>query len=149
MAQKLPKTITRKVTKDPHYKQVEGLKPTTVMRLQDVATLLSEGKSRATIIKYMQDKYGIAYTTAKDYYADGIKYLLPQDENEYRKELIQANIERLELIYQRAMEEGDYKNAKDAVSELNKVAGAGKEGISVGINTDKGNDTQQIFIRFD
>ena len=149
MAQKLPKTKTRKVTKNAHYKKVEGIKPTTLMRLQDVASQLSEGKSRATIIQYMQEKYDIAYDTAKDYYIDGVKYLLPADENEYRKELIQVNIERLEAIYERAMAEGDYKNAKDAISELNKMTGCGKEGITVGINTDKVNDSQQVFIKFD
>lgn len=149
MASKVAKPKTRKVTKNMHYRKVEGLTPATIMRLQDVATQLSEGKSRATIIKYLQDKYEIAYDTAKDYYQDGVKYLLPEDENEYRQELIQVNIERLELIYQRAVEEGDWKNAKEAVAELNKIAGAGREGISVGINTDKQNDTQQVIIHFD
>lgn len=145
MASKVAKPKTRKVTKNMHYRKVEGLTPATIMRLQDVATQLSEGKSRATIIKYLQDKYEIAYDTAKDYYQDGVKYLLPEDENEYRQELIQVNIERLELIYQRAVEEGDWKNAKEAVAELNKIAGVNGNNVQIGYRSDKDNNTEFII----
>ena len=145
MAQKLPKVKTDKRVKNMHYRKVEGIQPTTLMRLQDVAERLSEGKSRATILKYLTEKYGIAYDTAMDYYRDGVKYLLPADEGEYRKELIQTNIERLETIYEKAMDEGDYKSAKDAVSELNKIAGVNGNNVQIGYRTDKENNTEFII----
>lgn len=123
--------------------------PATVLKIQQAAKWLAEGKSRATIIERLMDEYQITAKTASVYYADAIRFLLPEEESEYKNELIKANITRLETIYERAMASGDYKNAREAVQELNKMAGVSKDGITVGINTDKANDTQQVVIRFD
>lgn len=123
--------------------------PATVLKIQRAAKWLAEGKSRATIIERLMDEYQITAKTASVYYADAIRFLLPEEESEYKNELIKANITRLETIYERAMATGDYKNAREAVQELNKMAGVSKEGVSIGINTDKTNDTQQVVIRFD
>lgn len=124
-------------------------KPETIQKIQQAAKWIAQGKSRATVKEMLSQKYDIALTTANDYYNEAIKALIPENEEEYLQNLIKVNMTRLETIYERALEAGDYKNAKDAVAELNKMAGVSRDGVAVAINTDKTNDTQQVIIRFD
>lgn len=140
------KKDTSIVTRPQRNKSAE---PATILKIQEAAKWLSEGKSRATIIQMLMDKYGIAADTAKDYYADGVRFLMPKDEDKYRKQLIMANAMRLETIYERAMDEGDYKNAKDAIAEMNKMFGLTGSGVQVAVNNDPQTNSQQVFIKFD
>ena len=111
--------------------------------------MLSKGKSRATIIQHLIDTYGYSPQTAARYYESAVIYLVPDNDEEYRRNLIKANTTRLETIYERAMEERQYKVAREAIAELNKMAGIKGEGVQIGVQTDKQNDTQQIIIKFD
>lgn len=130
-------------------KGLENAEPATIKKIQEAAKLLAKGKSRATIIEWLMDTYGFAPTTAARYYESAVLYILPDDDEQYRQNLIKANTTRLETIIERAMEERQYKVAREAIAELNKMAGIRGEGVQVGINTDKQNDTQQIIIKFD
>ena len=127
---------------------LEGVAPETIMKIEGAAKLISEGKSRATVIQWMQDEYGIAYDTARGYYTDAVHYLLPDNDEEFRQNLVKINYERLDKIVQESMNAGNYRVAREAIAEQNKMCGL-HQGISVGIATDKTNDTQQVIIKFD
>ena len=141
-------TRVKKPTKsgDKFYDKV---KPETKLRIIEAAKMLSQGKSRATIIEHLSEKYDIEYNTAADYYCNAALYLVPEDGDAFRKNLIRQNAVRLEAIYERAMENGDLKNAKEAISELNKMCGLTGNGLQVAVNNDVENNAQQIFIKFD
>lgn len=128
---------------------LENATASTTLRIQEAAKMLSKGKSRATIIQHLIDTYGYSPQTAARYYESAVIYLVPDDDEEYRRNLVKANTTRLETIYERAMEERQYKVAREAIAELNKMAGIKGEGVQIGVQTDKQNDTQQIIIKFD
>lgn len=147
-ARRVPKPATE-INRQPNRNKIVGAEPATAVKIQQAAKMIAKGKSRATIIEHLQKQWEISAVTAANYYGDALRLLMPENEDEFRKDLIKANAVRLETIYERAMEEGDYKNAKDAIAELNKMIGANGSGVMVGINTDNENNTQQIFIKFD
>lgn len=127
----------------------QSTKPETIKKIQQAAKWIAEGKSRATTKELLCEKFGMALATANDYYNEAIKVLIPEDEDEWKKGLIKTNATRLETIYECAMRDGDWKAAREAIAELNKMSGLNNSGVQVGIQTDKQNDTQQIIIKFD
>ena len=123
--------------------------PATVMKVQEAARMISDGKSRATIIETLQDKYHIGYDQAKHLYGAGIRFLIPEDEDKYRKELIVKNIARLETIIENTMNDRQWKVAREAIDSLNKMIGIGNGGFQVAVQNDAENNTQQIYIKLD
>lgn len=146
MAQK----ATNKTKKAPSLKPEAEL-PSTVslQKVIELSKMLARGKSKQYVIDYAMSKYGVGEPQAKRYYSAAVRYLLPDDVDEYRKGLIQTNLDRLETIVESAMEEGDWKNARETIAEINKMCGVTGQGVQIGINQDKNNDTQQIVIKFD
>lgn len=130
-------------------KAKKSVEPETIRRIQQGAKWIAEGKSRATVIQMMCEQFGIMTSTANDYYHESVKVLIPENEDEWRKELMKANATRLESIYECAMRDGDWKAAREAIDSLNKMSGLNGSGVQIGINNDKQNDTQQIIIKFD
>lgn len=126
-----------------------GLQNVSLQKVLELSKMLAKGKSKQYIIDYAMDKYGVGEPQAKRYYSAAVRNLLPDDVDEYRKGLIQTNLDRLETIAERAMEEGDWKNARETIAEINKICGVTGQGVQIGINQDKNNDTQQIVIKFD
>jgi len=147
MAKKVEKPKTKAVTR--HTVTNGTPEAMTVLRIQEVAKMVSEGKTRDAIIDHLCGKYGIAYDTARNYYTDGIRWMIPKDEDEYRKEIIYKNFNRLETIIERAMSNNQLKIAREAIDSLNKMVGIGNGGFQVAVNNDKENNTQQIYIKFD
>ena len=129
--------------------RVENTAPETIYKIQQAAKMISEGCSRATVTQRMMEQFNISLSTANDYYKDAVKVLIPEDEDEWRKNLIKTNATRLETIYECAMRDGDWKAAREAIAELNKMSGLSNSGLQIGLQTDKQNDTQQIIIKFD
>lgn len=123
----------------------------TERRVIDVANMISEGKSRKNVLKYIQENFELGERQAKRYYQAALNWLIPENLEEYRDGLIQANIERLETIIQEGIEKSsdarrgaDYlRAAKDAIAELNRILGVGNTKIQVGQNKD-GDQTVQI-----
>lgn len=143
---KKPKTtaVTRHTAKNGG--EVEG---PTLLKIQEAAKMISEGKTRDTIIAHLQEKYGMSFATARNFYTDGVRFLLPRSEAKYRNELIAANIARLEKIIEKAMDANQLKVARDAIETLNKMIGIGNGGFQIAVNQDPENKTQQIYIKFD
>lgn len=120
----------------------------SLQKVIEASKLLAKGKSRQYVIDYAKEHYGVCESQAKRYYSAAVRMLLPDDMEEFRKGLIQANIERLEHIIEKAMELGQYKIAREAIDSLNKMLGL-NSGLQIGVQTDNDNNTQQIFIKFD
>ena len=137
----------KKVSKSDKF--LEGTLPETVMKIQDAAKMIAKGKSRATVMEHLQTEYGLAPSTAKQYYNDAIHYLLPDNDEEFKNNLIKVNYERLNTIIQESMDSGNYRVAREAIETQNKMCGVNQNGITVGVATDQKNNTQQVIIKFD
>ena len=123
-------------------------KQDTALKVQTAAKWIAKGKSKATVIADLVSNFGMAEATAKDYYLAAVHFLLPDNEEEFRKDIMAVNYQRLEEIIERCMEDHNYKVAREAIAELNKMAGLGS-GVKIAVNNDTENNTQQIYIKFD
>lgn len=148
MAKKVKKPKSTAVTRHT-AKNGGNVEGPTLLKIQEVAKMVAEGKTRATIIETLQEKYGMTYSTARNYYTDGVRFLLPRSEAKYRNELIAKNIARLEKIVESAMERNELRTAVTAIETLNKMIGIGNGGFQIAVNQDPENKTQQIYIKFD
>lgn len=108
-------------------------------RVLEVARMICEGKSKQSCTDFIQEQYGVGIVQARKYYQGALNWLIPDDLDEYKKGLLQANIERLEKIIEDGIDNrndarrgADYlRTAKDAISELNKMLGVGNNRITV------------------
>lgn len=120
--------------------------PQTIMRIDEIAQMISDGKSRSTIQKYIKDNYGVKDAQARTYYRAALRVLIPDEDkyDEYRKALIQANIDRLEKMIEKNIDgnRDDMKLAKECISELNKLIGMGDK-TNIMINR---NDNEETFV---
>lgn len=121
----------------------------SVEKVNEISKLLAQGKSKQYVIDYAVEHFCVGLPQARRYYSSAVKNLMPKNPEKYREGLIQTNFNRLETIVERAMEEGDWKNAREAIAEMNKMCGLTNGGFQIGIATDKANDTQQVIIKFD
>lgn len=103
--------------------------PATIQRVQEIARRMSEGESRMRLENWMMENWEIGDRQARAYYSAAARYLIPDDEDDYKKGLIQANLNRLEDIVERTMTADDYKNAIQAIKEINRVLGAGEKNV--------------------
>lgn len=114
----------------------------TEKRVIDVADMIAQGKSRQTVLKHIQENFQLGERQAKRYFQAALNWLIPDDLDEYRKGLIQANIERLETVIEEGIAKKDdarrgadyLRTAKDAIAELNKILGVGTTKIQLGQN---------------
>ena len=128
--------------------------PETELRVIEVARMICEGKSKQTCLDYIQSSQGVGIGSAKTYYNAALRWLVPDDLDEYKMGLIQANVERLEKIIEDGINKqndskrgADYlRTAKDAIAELNRMLGVGTSKIQVAQNQ-KGE--QIVEINFD
>lgn len=120
--------------------------PLTIMRVDEIAQMISDGKSRSTIQKYIKDNYGVKERQARCYYNAALRLLIPDEDkyDEYRKALIQANIDRLEKMIEKNIDgnRDDMKLAKECIAELNKLIGMGDK-TNIMINR---NDNEETFV---
>lgn len=95
----------------------------TVERVTSLAKMISEGQSRQKVQEWIMTNYEVGERQARAYYSAALRYLVPDNEEEYKKGMIQANINRLENIIERTMTEDrtDFKNAIAAIRELNRI----------------------------
>lgn len=121
--------------------------PTTVTRERviELADMLAKGKSRPTMIKYITENYGVTPRTAGDYYEAAVRYLVPEDWQSFRDEVIAKNIQSLQYIVEKTMEKENYKLATEAINTLNKIFNGGNQ---VTIAKDN-NNNEVIQIKFE
>lgn len=130
-------------------KKLKGAEPLTVLRIEEAAKMITKGKGKDEIIEHIQKKYELSYDQSRRYWIAACHYLIPDNEDEFRTALIKQNIERLEKIINESIESRDYKMAKDAISELNKTLGVGKDGVAIAVRNDANANTQEIMIKFE
>lgn len=114
-----------------------------------VLEMLGEGKSRTDIVKALQEE-GMCYDAALRYYRTALEGLSPEGIDEYRKGLIQVNLDRLEKIISKTIDSNDAQTlrvAKDCISEINKIILGGNQNK---ITIAKNNEGEEIIdITFD
>lgn len=119
--------------------------PQTEARVIELAQMITNGASRESVQEYAKQTYKVGERQVRAYYSAALKYLLPEDKEEFRDGLIQANLSRLETIIERCMDGNDYKNAIAAIKEINGVLNPNKNSVTIG----KQGDTEIIQISFD
>lgn len=127
---------------DNKYKPVAKTEAQVIMLSKEI----TKGMSRARAIEYAMTNFHVGPDQAANYYKAAMRYLLPEDMEEYRKNLCQANIDRLERIIDKAMENEQWKIAREAIDSLNKMLGI-YGGVQVGIKNDPENNTQEFIIK--
>ena len=107
--------------------------PQTIERVTALAKMISEGMSRKNVQEWIMAHYDVSGRQARAYYSAALRYLIPDNEEEYKRGLIQANINRLETIIERTMAEGsaDYKSAIAAIKEINRLVAPNENSIEV------------------
>ena len=107
--------------------------PQTIERITALAKMISEGMSRKNVQEWIMTHYDVSARQARAYYSAALRYLIPDNEEEYKRGLIQSNIERLETIIERTMAEGsaDYKSAIAAIKEINRLVAPNENSIEV------------------
>lgn len=107
--------------------------PQTTEKIISLAKMISEGMSRKNLQEWIMANYGVGDRQARAYYSAALRYLIPDNEEEYKRGLIQANINRLETIIERTMAEGstDYKSAIAAIKEINRLVAPNENSIEV------------------
>lgn len=107
--------------------------PQTTEKIISLAKMISEGMSRKNLQEWIMTNYGVGDRQARAYYSAALRYLIPDNEEEYKRGLIQANINRLETIIERTMSEGsaDYKSAIAAIKEINRLVAPNENSIEV------------------
>ena len=107
--------------------------PQTIERIISLAKMISEGISRKSAQEWIMTNYDVSARQARAYYSAALRYLIPDNEEEYKRGLIQANINRLETIIERTMAEGtaDYKSAIAAIKEINRLVAPNENSIEV------------------
>ena len=120
----------------------------TVATHDKVMTLITQGKSRKYILEKLQEEEGLAYKSAVALYHGALRDVIPDPEyfEDYKKAIVQTNIDRLERIIDSSIEgnAGDKNAAIKAIDVMNKLVGAyGENQVNIARN-DKGDEVIQI-----
>jgi hypothetical protein len=120
----------------------------TVATHDKVMTLITQGKSRKDIIQKLQEEEGLAYKSAVALYYGALRDVIPNPEfyDDYKKAVVQHNIDRLEQIIDSSIDgnAGDKNAAIKASDVMNKLVGAyGENQVNIARN-DKGDEVIQI-----
>ena len=124
------------------------LTPQSQLKIEEAAKMITKGKGMNDVIEFIRDKYKISYEQSRHYWVAACRFLVA-DMDETREALIKQNIQRLERIINKSMENEDYKLAKETIGELNKMLGVGKDGVSIAVRNDPENNTQEFIIKVD
>lgn len=104
--------------------------PDTVEIMEIGENAIIEGYSKNTVAKLLVDELGLKYNYAQALAGKMWKNVMTTG-NDRSEGLQQKNIVRLEHIYKRCMEVGDYKNALSALDQLNKLNQLYKEKVEL------------------
>lgn len=120
----------------------------TTARVYELAELIvKEGYGRLAVKKYAEEKYGIGDTQSERYWVAALKYLMPENPEQYREALINRNFTVLESLLQKALADNDTKVALDVVKVMNTLLGAGSKQVEIQ-DKDSGNNDRKITISF-
>lgn len=121
----------------------------TERRIMQIAEMVNNGAQRTTCVKYMMDEWGFKdISQPSKIFNAAIRYLMPDDPQEYREQMIAKNFSRLEKIIEQSMKDKNYRVAREAIAETNKMLGLGGNKIQIGQEQADGTK-QMIQISFD
>ena len=128
-----------------------GIKRETgLITTAEIQMMVDEGKSRDTIINWLQEEKGMTWGSAKNLYYETIKSMSDDTTmlDTYKASLVRTNLARLETIVETTMSgnTGEKMVALKAIDQINKLIGA-YNGNSVTIANNKEGE-QIIQIRF-
>ena len=104
--------------------------PETVEILEIAENAIIEGYSKNTIAKLLVEEAGFKYINAQALAAKAWKNVMATGKTR-GEGMRERNLQRLEHIYKKAMEVGDYKNALSALDQLNKLVQLYKEKVEI------------------
>lgn len=107
--------------------------PETVEMMEIGINAMLEGMSKNTVAKLLVEEAELNYVNAQAFAGKMWKEMMKLGTDK-KEGVPEKNAARLERIYQRAMENNDFKNALSALDMLNKLVGAYKEKIEVSTN---------------
>lgn len=126
-----------------------GIKRETgLITTAEIQMMVDEGKSRDTIINWLQEEKGMTWGSAKNLYYETIKGMSDDTTmlDTYKASLVRTNLARLETIVENTMSgnTGEKMVALKAIDQINKLIGA-YNGNSVTIaNNKEGEQIVQI-----
>lgn len=120
------------------------------VQLYDIAERISKGEPREKLVKELVAG-GMDRTKATRYYYEALKEITPEDTilDEYKKGMMQVNLNRLETIIETSLN-GNYQEkqvALKAIAELNKMLGLSNDTNKVTVANNKEGE-QIIQIEF-
>lgn len=129
MFENLPKSkYANALGYDPKYKEQE-----TIDIMEAIKDAFLDGYSKNYIAKLLVDEMGFKALNA--HALTGKVFTQIVNDKEKREEhMKEKNIARLERVYARAVDSGDYKNALSALDQLNKLTGLYREKIELSTN---------------
>lgn len=121
--------------------------PETEVYILQIADMICKGKTKEACLDYIREAKDISLPQAKQYYDAAIRSLVPDDMDDYKKQMMAKNFKRLEKIVEKGMtDDRDLKLAKEAIAEINRMLMGG--GNKVVVNKNQEGD-EQIIISFD
>lgn len=110
----------------------------TMEKINEVSKLLSKGKSRTYVVKYLMDNYQLAEETARKYFAAALDHLKPSEKqlDKMRESYVRINLDRLEKIIESTIDSSDPQKlsvARQTINDLNKMLGISNEKNNVTI----------------
>ena len=97
--------------------------PATVKKLLDIVKKIAKGGNELEILDWIQDTYGIGFSSAKKYYTAALNFLVPAEPEETKRQSIAVLETRYEELYKKAYDNGQYKTARDILDSLAKLKG--------------------------
>lgn len=107
--------------------------------------IVNSGWTRYDCVKYVKEEWGLADRQAERYYYSALHNLMPDDPEKYREGLIQRNIDRLELLFKKALDANNLKAANQSIKILNSMLGVGGKSIEIKDKDGGGNDRTFII----
>lgn len=110
---------------DPKFAEPETLQIADIVEEAYIA-----GYSKNTINKYLADELDFTYNNANAFTAKVFKRMMKKGTD--RKDgMSDKNLARLEHIYKRALDVGDFKNALGAIDQMNKLCALYKNKVEL------------------
>lgn len=123
--------------------------PETEVYILQIADMICKGKTREACLDYIREAKDISLPQAKQYYDAAIRSLVPDDMDDYKKQMMAKNFRRLEKIVEKGMtDDRDLKLAKEAIAELNRMIGITGNKVAMGKENADGS-REIIEITFD
>lgn len=102
---------------------------TDEIRVMIVLQMIVEGIREIDIINFCIDKWGVAVVEAKRYISTAKQELKNAYGAEFKREIVEKNMARLEMLFVANYKNKDYKECRCLIESINKMLGIGGQSI--------------------